>query len=201
MSRRNILISGVVVLAALAFAAPAAFSRGPDGANGRGERGGQFMKALDLSPDQVTALKALREESKSDAQATREELAAKRQAIQAQWQSGNPDRATLLGLTSELNALQAQKATDRIDFLFAAKGILTPEQFAKFVKFQGKRGGMHGMRGGQRGGHGQRGGFGEHGGFGQGDGAGKHGGHGQRGGHNGNGAPFTGPPTPGAQGR
>lgn len=160
MTRRSIITSGItsgiVALIALALAAPAAFSRGPDGPNGgfgqgRGERGAHFMKALDLSPEQMTALNALREERQADAQATRQELKTHRQAIQAQWQSGTPDRATILALTSEMSALKAQKAADRVDFLFAAKGILTPEQFTKFTALQGKRGGP-GMRGGRGGG-------------------------------------------------
>jgi len=157
MTRRSIIISGIVALAALAFAAPAAFSRGPDGPGGgfgehRGERGARFVKALDLTEDQATAMKALRQEQRESAKATRQELRTKRQEIKAAWLSDAPDRGTILALTSEINALQAQLAADRVDFVFAAQGILTPEQFAKFVKFAGKGG--PGMRGfGKRGFH------------------------------------------------
>lgn len=191
MTRRSVITSGIVALVAIALAAPAAFSRGPDGPNGgfgqgRGERGAHFMKALDLSPEQVTAFKALREERQADNQATRQELKTKRQAIQAQWQSGNPDRATILALTSEINALQAQKAADRVEFMFAAKGLLTPEQFTKFTELRGKRGGP-GMRGG-KGGFGERG-FHKRGGK-RGHRDGKHGRFGKRGGQ------FQGPQAP-----
>ncbi|PKN55051.1 MAG: hypothetical protein CVU56_23285 [Deltaproteobacteria bacterium HGW-Deltaproteobacteria-14] len=191
MTRRSIITSGIVALVALALAAPAAFSRGPEGPNGgfgqgRGERGARFTKALDLSPEQVTAFKALREEQQADAQATRQELKTKRQAIRAQWQSGSPDRATILALTAEINALQAQKAADRVDFMFAAKGLLTPEQFTKFTALQGKRGGP-GMRGG-KGGGGERG-FHARGGK-RGDRDGKRGRFGERGGQ------FQGPQAP-----
>lgn len=199
MTRRSILFSGVIALAAIALAAPAAFSRGPDGPGGGfgkrgGERGARLVQALDLSEEQAAALKTLREEQQATAKATRQGLREKRQAIRAQWQSGNPDRATLLALTSEVSAIEAQLATSRVGFMFAAKDILTPEQFAKFTKFAGKRGGF-GKRGFGKRGHGfHKRGFGRQGKRGGGEQGmrGKRGkrGFGKRGGH------FSGPPTP-----
>ena len=94
--------------------------------------------------------------------------------------------ATILALTSEINALQAQKAADRVEFMFAAKGLLTPEQFTKFTELRGKRGGP-GMRGG-KGGFGERG-FHKRGGK-RGHRDGKHGRFGKRGGQ------FQGPQAP-----
>lgn len=166
--RRTLMTLGLAALA-FAIAAPAVFANSPDDTRRgkRGDRGAFMIKKLNLTPDQATALTALKTEQRADVMALRQELRAKKQELRAQWTSGQPDRSAVLALTGEINALQAQMAVDRVDFLFAAQGLLTAEQFEALLKME-TRGGKHGKRFHKRGQRGKDGFRGKRGGFGRG---------------------------------
>lgn len=184
MTRRSILTLGITALV-LSIGAPIALAGGPDGGGPRGhggpggrDRGAFIIKELGLDAKQAEKLKTLREEMRADQKSLHEQIRSKREALRALWLGGNPDRAQVAAATTEINALEGQAALARVDFVFAAKGVLNAEQFKKFVAFQAKHGG--------RGGHGRGGWGGRHGG----------GHHGRHGGFEKGGGPGFGPDAP-----
>ncbi|MCC6624867.1 MAG: Spy/CpxP family protein refolding chaperone [Deltaproteobacteria bacterium] len=174
MKQRSIIIIGISALA-LAVAVPLAFAGGPGRRGGGGwgdgfERGARIAEKLGLNEAQKAELKVLREDLQTDVQDIREQIRAKHVAMKDLWKAATPDRAKILAAHKELGALEQQIAELRVDFMFAVKGKLTPEQFTKFMELRGHGGGK-GMRGwhkGGRGGFGPRDGSGPGGGFGPG---------------------------------
>lgn len=153
MNRRPLVILGVVALA-MAVAVPLAFAHGPRGGGGEGRGGkgrGDFIKKeLGLNDKQVEALKLLREDLHTDVGDLRDQVDAKRTALNELWKAPAPDRNKIVAATAEIGKLEAQIDTLRIDHMFAVKGELTPEQFAKFVELgpkHGKKWGRHGKGG------------------------------------------------------
>lgn len=145
MKRLNLYISLALAALALALAVPVAFSRGPGPGNGpgpgygdgpRGDRHAHVMKQLGLSPEQTTALDALRQDHRDDVASLHEQIQAKREAMKALWLAPNPDRAQILAAEREIGALRLQIAESRVDFLFNVRGVLSPEQFAKFIELR-----------------------------------------------------------------
>jgi len=160
---RSLLVSGVAVLG-LAVALPSAFARGPGFGPGGGQRGARMAETLGLDEAQVTALQTLRDKHQAEMKPLREQAQQKREALAALWKAPKLDRAKLIAVTQELSATRTALELKRIDHLLSLNGVLTPEQFQKFVANQGPRGerGMRGHRGGGKRGHrgGMRGGFG-----------------------------------------
>jgi len=138
----------------LLLAAPSAFAQSPAAKPDRGER---MARVLDLAPDQATALSQLREQHQANTASVRDALRTKRGELRAAWQT--PDRAQLLRLTDEIAHLDATLKRARVDFIFSAQGVLTPEQFERFTRMQQRMGqrGHFGPRGGMKGHHGKRG--------------------------------------------
>lgn len=155
MTRRNVFLTLGAAALALAIAVPAAFSRGPgprgDKEGWRGDRIERLAGKLGLDDKQKAALTTLKEDHRDEAQSIREQVRAKREATRALWLAPNPDKQAILAAEREINALEGQLAESRVEFMFAARGVLTPEQFGEFVELQKKRGfGKH-HRGGKRG--------------------------------------------------
>jgi len=166
MSRRNVFVSlGVAALAAMVLVPMAALSHGPgpggpDGeGRGRGfDRGARMAEKLGLDDAQKKKVEAIFEEHRDEASSLREQVEAKREQVKQLWLAKAPNRQAILAVEAEVNALHGQLAAERVDFMFKVKGVLTAEQFGKFVELQAKHGkgfrGMHGKRGegrGQRG--------------------------------------------------
>lgn len=159
MKRLNLYLSLAFAALTLAIAVPVAFSRGPGPGNGpgpgdgpRGDRHAYVIKQLGLTPEQTAALEALRQDHRDDVDSLHEQIQAKREAMKALWLTPNPDRAQILAAEREIGALRQQIAESRVDFLFAVKGVLTPEQFGKFIELRKDgRGFGHHERGWRRG--------------------------------------------------
>jgi len=103
-----------------------------------------MMKELNLTPEQREKLeanhKAHEEAMKNFHQAIKEQKDKLKEVL------SSPDvtRASVEPIVSQMKALQAQMIDQRINGIFAAKTILTPEQFRKFQekvekRFEGKK--------------------------------------------------------------
>lgn len=167
--KRNIIIMGISALA-LAVAVPLAFAGGPGRRGGgdwggKGERGARIAERLGLNEAQAAELEALREDLQTDVKDIKAQIETRRTAVKDLWKVPTPDKAKILAAHREIGALEQQIAELHVDFMFAVKGKLTPEQFTKFVDLRGQ----HGERGrGWHKGHGR--GFGPRDGSGPGRG-------------------------------
>lgn len=111
---------------------PGPGDEGPGGGPGFQHRGPkEFMKELNLTPEQKEKLKAQREAKKENNKALREQMKAKMQALHETISKPGTKRADVEGLVNEVNAVKGQMFAQKIDGLFTMKEILTPEQFAK----------------------------------------------------------------------
>jgi Spy/CpxP family protein refolding chaperone len=120
----------------LMAAGPVAYAtaEGDDSASGKGYQcpaGKNFMKELNLTPEQTEKLKAQREAKQASHKAMREQMKVKMQALHEAIAKPGATRASVDGLVGEVNALKGQMFSQKIDGLFAMKEILTSEQFAK----------------------------------------------------------------------
>ncbi|OGX13937.1 MAG: hypothetical protein A2351_07080 [Omnitrophica bacterium RIFOXYB12_FULL_50_7] len=136
MKNKLTTIMAVLTVAGLMAAGPVAYAEyegdNPEGGKGykHGE-GKEFMKELNLTPEQKEKLKVQREAKKENNKAVREQLKVKMQALHETIAKPDTTRADVNGLVSEVNALKGQMFSKKIDGVFAMKEILTPEQFAK----------------------------------------------------------------------
>ena len=97
------------------------------------ERAGQDPeKGLGLSEEQRTQMKALREASRAKMDELRAQIKVKSEALGQEMESPQADQAKAQSIVKEINALQAEMTSARVENLFKVKAILTPEQFAKF---------------------------------------------------------------------
>jgi Spy/CpxP family protein refolding chaperone len=116
-------------------------------------------KAAGISQEQREKMKALREEFQKKQKPLREQIKAKHEALRQELDSANPDRAKAETIAKEMNDLQGQAASNRIDEVFKLRTILTPEQFQKLREFHEKNKAkfqdqMKERKGGRTGGHG-----------------------------------------------
>ncbi len=95
-------------------------------------------KALGLSQEQQTKMKALREASGAKQKALRDQVKAKRDALRQELDSATPDRAKAEATLKDINALQGEIGSNRVDEIFQVRAILTPEQFQKLHEFHEK---------------------------------------------------------------
>lgn len=145
MKKQNLLITLGAAAVALAVAVPAAMSHGPRGGDDGERRGGppiaHLKEKLGLNDQQVAKLEALKDDQGDDAQSLREQIRTKRDELHALLLAPTLDKAKLSAASREINALEGQLQDRRLEFLIAARGVLTPEQFKTFVDM--KKGGRH----------------------------------------------------------
>ena len=136
MENKLTKIIAVLTVAGLMVAGPVVYaeSQGDNPEGGKGYKHGEgkeFMKDLNLTPEQKEKLKAQHEAKKETNKAVRDQMKAKMQALHNEISKPGTKRADVDGLVSEVNALKGQMFSQMIDGVFAMKEILTPEQFAK----------------------------------------------------------------------
>jgi Spy/CpxP family protein refolding chaperone len=137
------IIAAVMMVAVLAFAG-SVMAQGPEKSPGM-ERGYGFHSGgarsegpgrwdpLNLTPDQVEKIKALRESFFKEKIPLQNELMGKRLELKALWMQTNPDEQKILAKQQEINTLRAQIGEKAIKNRLEMRKILTPEQQAKWV--------------------------------------------------------------------
>ena len=136
MENKLAKIIAVLTVVGLMAAGPVAYavSEGDNPESGKGYKSGEgkeFMKELNLTPEQKEKLKAQREARRATHKVMHEQMKTKMQALHAAIAKPGTTRANVDALIGEVNGLKGQMFSQRIDDLFAMKEILTPEQFVK----------------------------------------------------------------------
>jgi Spy/CpxP family protein refolding chaperone len=139
MKRYSVLISILIVAvaASLAMAGP----RGPG--RGMGPNSGMcpmVMSGLDLTAEQTQQLQAMRETWLKEASPLQNELFSKRTEMRLLWSEANPNREKITAKQQEIFELQRRLQENATQHKLDVRGILTPEQQAKFSAFGGGRG-------------------------------------------------------------
>ncbi|MGC8762741.1 MAG: Spy/CpxP family protein refolding chaperone [Acidobacteriota bacterium] len=119
-TKRNVLITGALVLAV----ALAAAARGPF-------KNPQALQDLGLTPEQSRKLSDLRYAHRSKMIEERAALEKKVLELKRELDKENPDEAAALRLADEVSSLRARMARERIAHQLEVRKILTPEQWAK----------------------------------------------------------------------
>lgn len=98
-----------------------------------------FFKALNLTEDQKTKIKALKETAKNQIKSLREQLVSERDKLMTTIFAPDSSKAEMLAQQDKLSAVQDQMEKIRIDNIVALKAILTPEQKEKLSQLANKR--------------------------------------------------------------
>jgi len=96
-----------------------------------------LKQQLGLTDEQVKKLTELRTEHLKKVSKIAAELAAKRAELGTLWLSDKPDEKRVKELTEQISKLQAELATERMNFQLEVRKILTPEQLGKLPLLRG----------------------------------------------------------------
>jgi len=106
--------------------------------------GSGLWGVLNLTPEQMQKMQALREGFLKEKIPLRNELVVKRLEMRGLWMQTNPDEAKILTKQREINALRAQLGEKIIKNRLEMRKILTPEQQAQLVNLSNRHRGRHG---------------------------------------------------------
>lgn len=129
----------------------------------RGDRGEmrleRLAERLDLTEDQVTAIRGIREEGRQENLEIRKKMMRLRNELQGEMLQDEPSQKKVLDLNDRMGELRTQQRANRLKNRLAVREQLTPEQRDRMLvmkeRGQGRRGG-HGMERGPRRGMGPR---------------------------------------------
>ncbi len=128
----------IVMLAALlAIPGFAAAQTGPGGGGGMGMHHGMgpgpgsWASNLNLTPDQMQKLQAIRINFFKETIAQRNQLDLARMELRALWSQPNPDANAIVAKQKQVNALRDQILEAAVRFRLEARKVFTPEQLAK----------------------------------------------------------------------
>ena len=153
-------LSAVVLLASIAVAQKVK----TEGDNGQGPRrewrgrggkhgahGGGMFSRLNLTDDQKTKMKTIRENFATNNKPLMEQLRAKRQELRQASEGGTFNEALATQKLTELAGLQAKLMGERFKLNQEMQSVLTAEQKAQLdqlkSQFKNRRGGRHGRGG------------------------------------------------------
>jgi zinc resistance-associated protein len=135
----------VAILGTAGLAMAQGWGKGPGMGMGHGSYSGGARStgpglwgALNLTPEQVEKMQALRESFLKEKMPLRNELLSKKFELGALWVQTNPDEEKILAKQKEINALRAQLGEKVIKNRLEMRRILTPEQQAKLINLRGR---------------------------------------------------------------
>jgi Spy/CpxP family protein refolding chaperone len=105
---------------------------------GSGFAGPDLWRSLNLTPEQVEKMKALRKSFFEQVLPFWNELRSKKFELKALWVQTNPDEGKILDKQKEINALRAQLGEKVTKNRLEMRKILTPEQQAQLVSLLGR---------------------------------------------------------------
>lgn len=139
--KRNLLVALTAVLFALTCFSQSSYSENKEGGEDCGkphqERMEKMINELGLTEEQVTAMKAYKEEHRENSKTQRQEMKSLRQSLKTELEKAEPDQAVIDSISTELKNAQAAMIDQRIESILGMKKILTPEQFATFQEKMG----------------------------------------------------------------
>jgi len=101
--------------------------------------GGGLWGDLNLTPEQIQNMQALRESFLKEKIPLQNELLLKRIELRGLWIPTNPDEAKILAKQKEINDLRAQLGERVTKNRLQMRKILTPEQQAKLISSRGQQ--------------------------------------------------------------
>ncbi len=141
------------------------FGVGEPGGRGQGPNIERLAARLDLSDDQVAAIREIHEQGRLQSAELRKELMRLRNEVQGEMMQDDPSQKKVLALNAKMGELRTELRAQRLKNQLAVREELTPEQRDRMLlmREQGnhRRGGRHSGRGhGPQGGNGSGGGHG-----------------------------------------
>lgn len=131
MTRRLAVVIFALLLGGAAAVAQPGQGPGPRMATGPAMRH-EMMQRLNLTDQQKDQIAKLRADFQKKMIADRAKIQELRVDMRTAIASDNPDRTAIEKISRSINDIQGQMKLDRIDHLFAVRGILTPEQQKTF---------------------------------------------------------------------
>lgn len=151
MKIRNLIpVILCILLAAGAALAQPGDCRGDRGNRGPGDRGDRLERMterLDLSADQVEAIRAIQDKSREKGLETRKEILRLENELEGVLLQDDPDSNKAAELVRRIGALRTEQQVRRMETRLAVRGQLTEEQQDKMM-VQGPRQGRGQGRGG-----------------------------------------------------
>jgi len=143
MKKIIVAVAIVVLLAAAGVAMAQGSEKDPGSGMGYGphsggghSRGHGLWKALNLTPEQIQKIQALRESAFKETLPLRNDLMSKKLEMRSLWLQKNPDEEKILAKQKESSALRAQLGERAIKNRLEMRQILTPEQQAKLANLR-----------------------------------------------------------------
>ena len=128
---------GLYMFAALPLAgaqnAPVISGPSPQWHSGQG-----IFNQLNLTDAQKKQLEANRQQHRARMEGIRQEMKTDRQALQDELMKPQLDMPRIKALDEQIKGLQGQMEEIRLNSILTVRGILTPDQFAKFVNMMHK---------------------------------------------------------------
>jgi Spy/CpxP family protein refolding chaperone len=141
MKKIMVAVMMVALLAAGGLVMAQGYEKGPGmgyGPHSGGRSGGHGLwRALNLTPEQVEKMKALRKSFFEQALPLRNDLRSKKLELKALWLQPNVDEEKILAKQKEINALRDQLQEKATRNRLGMRQILTPEQQAKLISLCG----------------------------------------------------------------
>nr|WP_087023504.1 CpxP family protein [Thaumasiovibrio subtropicus] len=144
MKKRTILATAIALPLVMTSATAVAFGGGHQGGKGQCQANPhKMLRQLDLTAEQKTELKALREthraEMKEDRQNNRDTRQAHREAMQALMLSADFDEVAAEALAAEMSERHQQRQVEMMSKRHQMLSILTDEQKTQLTELQEKR--------------------------------------------------------------
>ena len=142
MKKIMVAVMMVALLAAGGLVMAQGYEKGPGMGMGYGPHSGghlgshRLWRALNLTPEQVEKMKALRKSFFEKALPLRNDLRSKKFELKALWLQPNVDEEKILAKQKEINALRDQLQEKATRNRLEIRRILTPEQQAKLISLR-----------------------------------------------------------------
>jgi len=158
--KKTIMISMAVLFVAAVATSAFGFGGGRGPGYGPCDRGDRVAAGLNLTAEQTTQMKAMRETNFKEMKPLRDQMFAKRDELRKLWLATTPDEAKIQAAQKEMRSLRDQMQDRMTAHKLEAVKVLTPEQREKLGSAAGERGRGHKRGSGPRHAFGPMAGFG-----------------------------------------
>ncbi|NLE64836.1 MAG: periplasmic heavy metal sensor [Elusimicrobia bacterium] len=101
--------------------------------------GPAVMEDLRLTDEQKETIRTVRQEFKEQNRAAVDKLKEQQDALRAEMEQETPSLANAQAIVAEINRLQGQVMSNRIEHLFKVREVLTPEQYGQLKEIRERR--------------------------------------------------------------
>jgi len=137
------MVLAVIFVASCAAPSFAYGDRHKDGEKNCAAMDKKLAKELNLTPEQQSNMQANRKAQREEMSKLVDVIKGKQQALREKMKDPSVTRAMVEPIVDELKSLHAKMLDQRVNGIFAVKGILTAEQFVKFQELMDKKRGEH----------------------------------------------------------